>query len=75
MMEGPKVGTEASHDIIRQAMVNYRTISHLGERYTTMRCSPGVISQTYEELLAEVGRSKPTITFSLSIYHRVDESD
>ena len=37
MMEGPEVGTEASHDLIRTAMVNYRAISQLGERYTTVR--------------------------------------
>ena len=51
MMEGPEVGTEASHDLIRQAMVNYRSISHLGERYTTMRWGPGVISRTVRRIM------------------------
>ena len=51
MMEGPEVGTEASHDLIRTAMVNYRAISHLGERYTTMRWGPGVISRTVRKMI------------------------
>ena len=61
MMEGPEVGTEASHDLIRQAMVNYRSINHLGERYTTMRWGPGVISRTVRRIM---GRGWPFQAYS-----------
>lgn len=50
MMEGPPVGTEVSHDLVKKAMSNYRTISHLGERYTTLRWGPGVISKTVQKI-------------------------
>ena len=54
MMEGPEVGTDASHDLMAAAMQNYRTISHLGERYTTMTWGPGIISKTVRKIIQRV---------------------
>lgn len=54
MMVGPEVGTEASHDLMAAAMQNYRTISHLGERYITMTWGPGIISKTVRKIIQRV---------------------
>ena len=51
LTEGPDIGTESSHDLIKKAMENYRTISHLGERYTTVAWGPAVISKTVRKIM------------------------
>ena len=53
IMEGPPAGTDVSHELVKKAMENYRTISHLGERYTTIRWGPGVVSKTVRRIFQQ----------------------
>ena len=45
-LEGPPAGTKAAKDLMNAAMQQYLTISHLGERYTTIRWIPNRVSST-----------------------------
>ena len=44
--EGPPAGTDEAHSLMEAAMKQYRTVSYLGERYTTKDWVPGVVSTT-----------------------------
>ena len=45
-LEGPPLGTEEAHDLMEAALCQYCTISHLGERYTTVSWNHGDISSS-----------------------------
>ena len=50
-LEGPPAGTDEAHSLMEAAMKQYRTVSHLGERYTTQNWVPGVVSTTVTNVM------------------------
>ena len=50
-LEGPPAGTDEAHSLMEAAMKQYRTVSHLGERYTTQNWVPGVVSTTVQNVM------------------------
>ena len=53
-LEGPDPGTDASHELMKRAMVQYQSFSHFEERYTTKNWSPGDTSKTVENQMNKV---------------------